>query len=415
MPDESSKVELFRCPSCGSSLEVQDAPSVTCKFCGSSVPVPARYRSQQQPQAQIPQFVIQTPSYTPSIEITQSSSRAGCVIGIVVAVIIAGVTIFALNSVQDAFSGVSGLIDSVSTLPSSINATVDAVFGNNATAEPAFAEVALEFGGDGNGPGLFDDARNIAVDQNGNIFVADRDDGRLQKFDATGKFVALYTIPPDDQDYVTVEGMAADYAGHIYVSRRGDILQYSAEDGTLLTTFPGQFAETWYTSLVVDPSNNIYTFHRSAGRDDLIKLGPNGETLSRKEKIISGLNRDDPAVSLSLAVDGVGGVYVASQTSNTIYAFDKDGNYVDRFGGEDQADNAPGKIQSPGAIAVDGRNRLIISTFGNINVYTSGGNYLGGLPIDYTKGAVMGLTVDIEGNIYAITNQGKVLKYQFKE
>jgi hypothetical protein len=40
------------------------------------------------------------------------------------------------------------------------------------TATPALAEVALSFGGEGTGSGKFQDARSIAIDGEGNIYVA---------------------------------------------------------------------------------------------------------------------------------------------------------------------------------------------------------------------------------------------------
>ena len=48
------------------------------------------------------------------------------------------------------------------------------------------AELVLEFGGKGTGPGLLDDPRRIAVDGSGHLWVADYGDGRLQEFDPPG-------------------------------------------------------------------------------------------------------------------------------------------------------------------------------------------------------------------------------------
>ena len=52
----------------------------------------------------------------------------------------------------------------------------------------------------------------------------------------------------------------------------------------------------------------------------------------------------------------------------------------------------------------------VVSTY--IHQFDTSGRYLGSLPIDYQKGAPMGLTVDREGFLYLVTNNGKVLKYQ---
>src|SRR5262249_37394439 len=55
-----------------------------------------------------------------------------------------------------------------------------------------FAHLVLTFGGEGTGPGLFNDARNIALDASGNIYVSDYIGGRIQVFDETGKFITQW-------------------------------------------------------------------------------------------------------------------------------------------------------------------------------------------------------------------------------
>src|SRR5579872_1481557 len=57
------------------------------------------------------------------------------------------------------------------------------------------------FGEPGDGPGQFNTPHSIAVDANGNVYVADRGNRRIQVFDGDGKFLRQITIdvpaPPD--------------------------------------------------------------------------------------------------------------------------------------------------------------------------------------------------------------------------
>lgn len=401
--DASHTARPFRCPSCGSTLEIVDAPAVTCRYCGSHVPVPSRYRTQK---AQ-PQIVIQTGGMAysqPYAEAMRGGRRGGLIITLIILLFIGGITAFVLTTVQsavntatDAFGPALGALEPGATRTAAPSPT------------PAFAEVTLEFGGEGSGPGLFDDPRFIAVDKDGGIYVADFDDGRVQKFDAGGAFVWQITTPPDAADYNTIEGLAVDFQGNVYVSRRGDILVLSAEDGALVNTFPGQFAETWYTLLAADANNTLYALHESAGRDDLLVLNAEGQALARWQKFVSSQNRDDPAISLDVAVDGAGQVYVSSSFGDQVYVFDKAGKFVDRFG---QEGDEPGAMNSPGAIAVDGRNRIYVVNFGGVDVYDARGNYVNSLPRVNDKGAIRDLAVDIQGNIYAVTTDGIVLKFK---
>src|SRR6185436_902489 len=51
-------------------------------------------------------------------------------------------------------------------------------------APPAFADVVLRFGSEGTGAGRFEDARSVAVDGAGRIYVAEYSGGRVQVFDS---------------------------------------------------------------------------------------------------------------------------------------------------------------------------------------------------------------------------------------
>ena len=84
--DSSSGVELFRCPTCAATLEVVDAPSVKCKYCGNSVPVPAELRPHK-PQVVIQQVDFSSPQYA---EATKAGRGIGCVIAVIVLIISIG-------------------------------------------------------------------------------------------------------------------------------------------------------------------------------------------------------------------------------------------------------------------------------------------------------------------------------------
>src|SRR5690606_16750326 len=64
-------------------------------------------------------------------------------------------------------------------------------------AEPAFAEPVLRFGREGTGAGRFEDARSVAVDGTGRIYVAEYQGGRVQVFDSLGTFLTQWTADPE--------------------------------------------------------------------------------------------------------------------------------------------------------------------------------------------------------------------------
>jgi len=400
--DKPQAPKLFRCPSCGASLEVVDAPSVTCKYCATNVPVPNELRPHRPPMFQ-PQVIIQPAAVDYSEQYTQAvrgSQRFGCILTIVILLLVGGITVFALVSSQAAIGNIIGEVSDATGIDIQLP---------GATAEPSFADVALEFGGKGSGPGKFDDARYVVVDPDGNIFVAEYDSGRLQKFDSSGKFLKQMTIEPDRNGNIYISGMAADYEGHLYVSRSGDILKLSTEGGTLIDTYSGD-SNTRYGAIAVDASNIIYAMNED--EEGLVVLDADGNELLRVPDLISSVDKDDFSFNVDVAVAGTGQIYVTSGFGNKVYIFDSEGKYTDRFGEEG---TGPGQLSSPGAVAVDGQGRIFVDTFGGISVFNASGTYLGSLPRDYTKGAVMGLSVDIEGFVYAVTNEGVVLKYRLTD
>lgn len=62
-------------------------------------------------------------------------------------------------------------------------------------------EWVASWGSLGSGPGQFDTPHGVAIGPNGDVFVADRGNRRIQVFDGTGKFLRQFTIdvpvPPD--------------------------------------------------------------------------------------------------------------------------------------------------------------------------------------------------------------------------
>jgi sugar lactone lactonase YvrE len=401
----TSEVELFRCPTCGAALEVVDAPSVKCKYCGNTVPVPSELRPHQ-PQVVIQQVDYSAPQYA---QANKTGRGIGCAIAVIVLIISIGAVGVGLFASQSAITSVQTVLQDVAAQMPEV---VEVPGLPQAKSAPGFAEIVQEFGTKGSGPGQLDDARYVALDADGNLWTADYQDGRVQQFDPSGKFLQLVQVPADKNDNTLIQGLAADLKGNLYVTRGGDILKYSVADGSLVKIFPGKFPSTRYQALAVDAQNNLYAIHSTASDNAVIKLNPDGKQLARWDDIVTKVNKKDAAMDLGIAVDGLGNIYIASSFGNQVYSYDPKGEFVDRFG---QQGDEPGTVDSPRELAVDGQKHLYVHHNRGIDQFDTSGRFIGSLPIDYTKGSPRTVVADREGFVYTVTSNGKVLKYQIME
>src|SRR6185436_2910009 len=95
----------------------------------------------------------------------------------------------------------------------------------------SFATELLTFGSEGIGPGMFTDARSIAVDGAGKIYVGEYTGGRIQIFDPAGKFITQWTM--GDRKTI-LRGLAVDRKGTLYAAHGGKIVRYAGETGETL-------------------------------------------------------------------------------------------------------------------------------------------------------------------------------------
>ena len=379
----------LRCPSCGNPLAVVDAPTVQCPFCKMTVPVPAMFRRPVQvvvgPQNPYGPS-LQTPYVAPPIRIVHGPTRSNpaapiIVVAAVLAMMGAGAAMFLVRAAPRP-SQTSGPQTATA-------ATVD---------EPKAGTPLLVFGGKGTGAGRFDDARALAIGPDDEIWVADYEGGRVQQFDAKGKFVRAIQVPPESPDgNIYVSTLAADHAGHLFVGRNGQILRFSTATGALEKTFS---VGAW--SIAVDPQNTIWT---AGDHDEILHLDGEGKTLHRWTDVIKSANKKDPAMSPEIAVDGVGHVFLGSLMSGIAYVFDNEMHFQNRFAmkgdnGEPESDLV--------AIAVHPRGHVYVGHLWKISEYDLDGTFVRDVP---GADAMRSIAFDSKGHLLFVrTNDQKVVE-----
>jgi DNA-binding beta-propeller fold protein YncE len=265
-----------------------------------------------------------------------------------------------------------------------------------------FATQELSFGGEGTGPGLFGDVRAIGVNPvNGNIYAANYDDGRIQVFDAQGKFQTQWIIKKGITDPYFGD-MAVGRNGTVYVPVFGKILKFDGNGKSL-----GEIKLDGYhfDNLDIAADSSLVAI---ANGEDIVWLTAEGKVTQEVKAAVSTVSGDSELDSL-VAVDGVGNVYVLGTFNNAVFVYNPEGKYLNRFGSE--GDEA-GQFRAPLAIEVDGQGRVFVSDIKGIQVFGNDGRYIDVIKVQY---AAYGLAFDDQGNLYITTNQKKVEKYSVKE
>src|SRR6266700_904000 len=153
-------------------------------------------------------------------------------------------------------------------------------------------------------------ARNLAVDDKGNLFVADTDS--ILKFTSDGKRSTFASGLNDAND------MAFDDKGNLFVRDGNTIFKFTPE-GVKSTFASGIVPETYdpyhvaevFTGLALDRSGNLFVAEHVTG--SILKFTPDG----KKSTFASEVR------PYKMAVDGAGNLFVAH--ANTIFKFTPDG------------------------------------------------------------------------------------------
>jgi DNA-binding beta-propeller fold protein YncE len=267
--------------------------------------------------------------------------------------------------------------------------------------KPAFATATLKFGSEGIGPGMFKDARSIAVDASGKIYVGEYSGGRVQVFDPSGKFITQWMVDPK----MPLRGLAAARNGIVYVVQSGTISRYEGASGKPLSQLA--YAEGWgFDDITVAADGGLLTAWYK-NRDDIVRFSGDGQVVRTIRAAISSVT-DSSELDTRVAIDGLGNVYALGTFSNAVFKFSPEGKFVTRFG---DAGDQPGQFRAPQAIAVDGQGRVYVSDFKGVQVFDGNGRYL---DVFNPEGTASGMVFNDKNELFIAARQ-QVLKLALKE
>ena len=299
-----------------------------------------------------------------------------------------------------------------------------------AAAEPEFLRT---WGNIGTGPGQFRLPDGLAVDTGGSVWVADRDNNRIQKFTYDGK---VQPFPPFKRTHLTSArghfnlpyGVAVNGIGELYVAdTHNHRIQWFTPEGKLIKTWgrhgkaPGEFDTP--RGLTVDVFGNVWVADHTNQR--VQKFAYDGTPLG-----VFGANGGDGTAGSGpgeffeprgMASDAEGNIYVAEMVNHRVQVLRNDGSYLRAWGkggtgGYEQVGSGYGEFRLPYQTAVDDKGLVWVTDTDNerVQVFTREGGFvrafgannadgtIGSLPGQFHK--PYGAASDCVGNVY-ITEQ----------
>ena len=391
----------LNCPKCGGVVKIKPEDDLTthCPYCDSLIEIPEKFRKQT--NNIVSELIVEMSTFDPVQDQVQDQPRRRRL----AALIAIGVIVF-FGGITWAIIAVTHPAISESAAPGSNETVLAATELPTMTATPNFAYSVNSFGESGIGEGFLNNPQNIAVDGSGNIYVADYDNGRVQRFSSDGEYQASWSVSDED---VHIYGIAATYTGNVFVSTGSEIRKYFGPTGELIAVIPtingGEYADLATT---VDGNLLAVWFEGRWGlitsleghSESLYMFDADGNLLQEYPSFISGMT-DSIQSDIQLAVDGNGMVYATSDSY--IYVFNGQGEYLDRFRpgkGEDESFSWVDDIQ------VDGQGRIYILESYTIHVISPEYVFIDDIPLEESLNA---FTIDGQNHIWGLSD-GKVIE-----
>jgi hypothetical protein len=283
-------------------------------------------------------------------------SRFGWVVLLVILAAFIGVWV----AIRAFISRMSAIMPASS--PTSTSSHASRSGGVSSPAAPGFASVALKFGSEGIGPGMFKDARNIGVDGEGRIYVGEYiGSGRIQVFDSNGKFITQWTVDPK----MPMRDLTVDRKGTVYVVQHGTISRFEGESGNPLGKVQGDD----FDNARATADGGMIAIENS---EDVVRFNVKGQSVRTIAKTVSG-QTDRSELDAIAAMDGLGNIYVLGTFNDAVFKYSPEGRFLNKFGGDG---DGPGQFHAPQTIAVDGQGRVYVSDIKGIQVFDPDGRYL---------------------------------------
>lgn len=278
---------------------------------------------------------------------------------------------------------------------------ITGIFASAASAFPKY-NYAFSFGSRGSGNGQFNHAEGIATSPAGDVYVADSNNHRIQKFNSKGEYLSQFG---KSQLYLPRD-IAIDSKGNFWVLDKYQVLKYDSS-----TNFVSAFGEFGYgdgqfyypTAIDVDSKGNIWVL--DDGNYRLQEFNSEGKFVRKVTE--ATLGRQFYPVN-QLAMDSKDNIWVINSTypGGSLIQISPEGKFL--------AEISKDENDLPSGVTVDSQDQIWVDTYGlpsRISVFNPQGEVVGQVgeltPFEEPGGVFftpLDFTVDLNGNPWIINS-----------
>jgi streptogramin lyase len=277
------------------------------------------------------------------------------------------------------------------------------------------------FGANGSGDGQLKSPADVAIDAQGDLWVADRGNNTIQKFSSSGQFLTKFgSAGSANGQFSSPAAIAIDPKGNIWVADKGNsrVQKFNAK-GEYLAQFGskgtgnGQFASGGPEGIAIDPKGNVWVSDTYAGR--VQKFNENGNFLKVVSSKGSGVGQLGEPTGIDIGPNGK--VWVTDWQNNRVAVFNESGEFLTQFG---STGTGNGQFDRPDAIAVGNRGDVWVGdqNNGRVQEFDQNGIYVGQFgskgsgPGQFSFAYPMGVTTDSKGSVWvADTNNHRIQRW----
>jgi len=300
-----------------------------------------------------------------------------------------------------------------------------------------------KWGISGQADNQFSDPAGVAVDSSGNIYVADTNNNRVQKFLPNGSFIAKWGINGSgDGQFSNLSGVAVSSSGNVYVADTGNNRVQKFDSAGVFITSLGSFGSgdgefNYPYRVAVDSSGNVFVADTANHR--IQKFDSDGGFIACLDSSASGWNSSGCIATSGTdsgqfrrpygVVVSSGNIYVADSGNNRVQKLDSNGVFQGCLGSGISGwqnpctsfapDTDDGSFQRPRDVAVDSSGNVYVADTSNhrIQKFDSNGTFItswggqGSVSGQFSR--PYGFAVDSSGIVYvADSGNNRVQKFK---